>query len=55
MIFNQKYFCFKLSWYNISHNILSKQIDEYNFNKKVRQVSKKGIEQVATSLLNKVK
>jgi hypothetical protein len=44
-----------LSWYNISHSILSKQIDEYNLDEKVRQLSKKDIEQVATSLLNKVK
>jgi hypothetical protein len=43
------------SLYNISRDILIKQIDKYNLDKNVHQLTKNNIEQVSISLLNKVK
>jgi len=42
-------------WYNISRDILIQQIDKYNIDKNVRQLTKNDIEQVSISLLDKVK
>jgi hypothetical protein len=41
-------------WYNISRDILIQQIDKYNIDKNVRQLTKNDIEQVSISLLDKV-
>jgi hypothetical protein len=43
------------SWYNISRDILIREIDNYDLNKKVHQLTKNDIELVAISLLNQVK
>ena len=43
------------SWYNISRDILVNQIDKYNLDKGVRQLSKNDIQRVSTLLLDKVK
>jgi hypothetical protein len=43
------------SLYNISQNILIKEIDKYNIDKKIRQLTNNDIKQVSISLLNKVK
>jgi hypothetical protein len=43
------------SWYNISRDILIREIDNYDLNKKVHQLTKNDIELVAISLLNRVK
>ncbi len=47
-------FYIKESWYNITCDILAKQIEQYELDGKVRQLSKDNIKQIAVSLLDKV-
>lgn len=41
-------------WYKTSQDILIQQIEKYNLDKKVRQLSKDNIKQLSIFLLNKV-
>jgi len=41
--------------YNISHDILIEEIDKYNIDKNIRQLTKNDIKQVSISLLDEVK
>ncbi|CAF0995483.1 unnamed protein product [Rotaria sordida] len=43
----------KISWYNISRDILIQQIIQYDLDPKVHQLTKNDIQEVAISLLNK--
>jgi hypothetical protein len=43
------------SWYNLSRDILIEQIDRYNIGPKVRQISKLDMQEIAGSLLDKVR
>ncbi|CAF4823001.1 unnamed protein product, partial [Rotaria sp. Silwood1] len=42
----------QISWYNISRDILIQEIAQYDLDPKVRQLTKKNIEDIAISLLN---
>ncbi len=48
------FFHIKESWYNSSRDILAKQIQQYELDKDVRQLTKENIEQIAVSLLDQV-
>ena len=41
-------------WYNISRDILSQQLNEYNLDGSPRQITKDDVEQMSISLLNRV-
>ncbi|CAF1304833.1 unnamed protein product [Adineta steineri] len=43
----------KFSWYNVSRDLLTKQINEYNLDSKARQITKNDAKQIVTTLLNK--
>jgi len=47
-------FYIKESWYNITLDILEKQIEQYELDEEVRQLAKDDIEDIAVSLLDKV-
>jgi hypothetical protein len=48
------FFDIKESWYNISRDILTKQIEQYELDEEVQQLTKENIEQIAMSLLDQV-
>jgi hypothetical protein len=51
---NKVFFDIKESWYNISRDILTKQIEKYELDNEVRQLTKENIELIAVSLLDQV-
>jgi hypothetical protein len=44
----------KVSWYNLSRDLLVDELNEYNLNSLVRQLTKDDLEQVARQLLDTV-
>jgi len=48
------FFDTKEPWYYISRDILAKQIEQYELDEEVQQLTKENIEQIAMSLLDQV-